>query len=75
MEGRAMRSLRELRGESLPADELELLDTWLASTRALYEVSDAVPGEWFDLRNVVTGDVARASDNFPAPALTRGDLV
>ena len=74
-EGGAMRSFRELRGELLPVDELALLDAWLTTSRALYEVTDAAPGEWFDLRDVVTGEVARAVDDFRGPPLQRGDLV
>ena len=74
-EGGAMRSFRKLRGELLPADELALLDAWLTTTRRLYDVTDAAIGEWFDLRDVVTGEVTRAIDDFRGPPLGRGDLV
>jgi hypothetical protein len=75
VEGGAMRRFREMRGELLPADERELLDSWLTTSRALYEVTDAAAGEWFELRHVVTGEVTRVIDDFRAPRLGRGDLV
>jgi tetratricopeptide (TPR) repeat protein len=65
----------DVRGELLPADELELGRSWVGLARSLYEVTDVRPGEGLQLRDLRTGERLDVTERLGSQALAPGMLL
>ena len=62
-------------GPLLPQDEVDAVDLWRASTRALWEVTATPEGSHVTLRDTRTGDTVTVYDETATPNLQTGDLL
>ncbi len=62
-------------GPLLPQDERDTIDLWLASTRALWEVTGEPEGSYVPLRDTRTGDTVTVYDETMTPNLHAGTLL
>jgi hypothetical protein len=60
------------RGPLLPADERELVETWLDLPRSLFEVVGVMPGEGLELLDVRNGDRVAVRERAASRQLTTG---
>jgi SEC-C motif len=68
-------SFLDVRGELLPADELELGRSWVGLARSLYEVKDVSPGEGMQLRDLRTGERLDVTERSGSQDLAPGTLL
>jgi hypothetical protein len=74
-EAGAISDFVEERGELLPADELALARSWVASRLALWEVADVEPGSTVTVRDTLTGDNVVLTERTASQDLRRGDYL
>ncbi|TVR38062.1 MAG: hypothetical protein EA388_00520 [Nitriliruptor sp.] len=55
-EGEWLEDFLDDRGSLLPADERDLVATWIGAPRSLYEVVAVDPGEWLELLDLRSGE-------------------
>jgi len=72
---RVMARFAAERSVLLPAAEAEMLQTWMATDRRLWELTDVDVGRRIVLRDVISGDAVEVPERVASKSLKVGDLL
>ena len=63
------------RGSLLPADEPELVGSWVGAPRSLYDIVEVTPGEGFELLNLRSRGRVTVRERAGSTPLSRGEAI